>query len=36
MQLLPMNPDFPPIVLHNDGEELEIFGVVTFSINRLR
>ncbi|PLL96391.1 DNA polymerase V subunit UmuD, partial [Klebsiella michiganensis] len=36
MQLLPMNPDFPPIVLHNDGEALEIFGVVTFSINRLR
>ncbi|MEB8289056.1 translesion error-prone DNA polymerase V autoproteolytic subunit [Klebsiella michiganensis] len=36
MQLLPMNPDFPPIVLRNDGEALEIFGVVTFSINRLR
>lgn len=36
LQLLPMNPDFPPIVLHNDGEDLEIFGVVTFSINRFR
>ncbi|CAM3413741.1 LexA repressor [Klebsiella spallanzanii] len=36
MQLLPMNPDFPPIVLHHDGEDLEIFGVVTFSLNRLR
>lgn len=36
MQLLPMNPDFPPIVLRDSGENLEIFGVVTFSINRHR
>ncbi|HCB1501416.1 DNA polymerase V [Klebsiella oxytoca] len=36
MQLMPMNPDFPPIELHDGGEELEIFGVVTFSINRFR
>lgn len=28
-----MNPDFPPIVLHDGGYELEVFGVVTFSIN---
>lgn len=26
MQLLPMNPDFPPIVLRNDGEALEILA----------
>lgn len=36
MQLLPMNSDFPPIVLRDSGENLEIFGVVTFSINRHR
>ncbi|MBF7982072.1 MULTISPECIES: translesion error-prone DNA polymerase V autoproteolytic subunit [Rahnella] len=33
VQLVPMNPDFPPIVLHDGGDELEVFGVVTFSIN---
>ncbi|MDW5500032.1 MULTISPECIES: translesion error-prone DNA polymerase V autoproteolytic subunit [Enterobacterales] len=33
VQLIPMNPDFPPIVLHDGGDELEVFGVVTFSIN---
>ncbi|WP_159282835.1 translesion error-prone DNA polymerase V autoproteolytic subunit [Rahnella variigena] len=33
VQLVPMNPDFPPIVLHEGGDELEVFGVVTFSIN---
>jgi len=33
VQLVPMNPDFPPIVLHDGGVELEVFGVVTFSIN---
>lgn len=32
-QLEPMNPDFPPIILHDGGEDLEVFGVVTFSIN---
>jgi len=36
VQLEPMNPDFPPIVLHDGGDELELFGVVTFSINGLR
>lgn len=36
MQLMPMNPDFPPIVLHNGGGDLEVFGVVTFSINGLQ
>ncbi|WP_314723411.1 translesion error-prone DNA polymerase V autoproteolytic subunit [Rahnella variigena] len=33
VQLIPMNPDFPPIVLHDGGDELEVFGVVIFSIN---
>ena len=33
VQLIPMNPDFSPIVLHDGGGELEVFGVVTFSIN---
>ncbi|KQN49921.1 DNA polymerase V subunit UmuD [Serratia sp. Leaf50] len=36
VQLEPMNPDFPPIVLHDGGDDLELFGVVTFSINGLR
>ncbi|MFI3308946.1 translesion error-prone DNA polymerase V autoproteolytic subunit [Ewingella allii] len=35
-QLIPMNPDFPPIVLHDGGDELEVFGVVTFTINGLQ
>ncbi|MCT4706337.1 translesion error-prone DNA polymerase V autoproteolytic subunit [Enterobacteriaceae bacterium H11S18] len=33
LQLIPMNPNFPPIILQEGGEDLEIFGVVTFSIN---
>lgn len=33
VQLVPMNPDFSPIILQDDGDELEVFGVVTFSIN---
>ncbi len=33
VKLEPMNPDFPPIIPHEGGDELEIFGVVTFSIN---
>lgn len=32
VQLLPMNPDFAPIVLHHE-EELEIFGVVTWILH---
>ena len=32
VKLESMNPNFPPIVLHEDIDELEIFGVVTFSI----
>lgn len=35
VQLEPMNSDFPTIVLHDGGDELELFGVVTFSINGL-
>lgn len=35
VQLEPMNPDFPTIVLHDGGDDLELFGVVTFSINGL-
>ena len=33
VKLESMNPNFPPILLHDGGDELEIFGVVTFSIN---
>lgn len=33
VKLVPMNPDFPPIILHDGGDDLEVFGVVTFSIN---
>lgn len=33
LQLVPMNAEFPPIIMKEGGEELEIFGVVTFSIN---
>lgn len=33
--LLPANPEFPPITLH-DGQELEIFGVVTFVLHKTK
>jgi DNA polymerase V len=33
VKLEPMNPNFPPIIPQEGGDELEIFGVVTFSIN---
>ncbi len=33
IKLEPMNPNFPAIVPHDGGDDLEIFGVVTFSIN---
>lgn len=36
VQLLALNPAFPAVVLREGGDELEIFGVVTFSINGLR
>ncbi|TNI17871.1 UV protection and mutation protein [Aeromonas salmonicida] len=31
--LLPANPDFPPIILQ-EGQELDIFGVVTFVLHK--
>ncbi|EIC86230.1 translesion error-prone DNA polymerase V autoproteolytic subunit [Serratia sp. M24T3] len=33
IKLEPMNPNFPTIIPRDGGDELEIFGVVTFSIN---
>jgi len=33
VKLEPMNPNFPPIILNYGVDEVEIFGVVTFSIN---
>lgn len=33
--LLPANPDFPPITLQ-EGQELEIFGVVTFVLHKTK
>jgi DNA polymerase V len=36
VKLEPMNPNFPDIILHDGGDDLETFGVVTFSINGLR
>lgn len=33
--LLPANPDFPPITLL-EGQELEIFGVVTFVLHKTK
>ncbi|ANI31862.1 DNA polymerase V subunit UmuD [Yersinia entomophaga] len=33
VQLEAMNPDYPPIVLHDGGDDLETFGVVRFVIN---
>ncbi|WP_148612137.1 translesion error-prone DNA polymerase V autoproteolytic subunit [Aeromonas sobria] len=33
--LLPANPDFPPIYLR-EGQELEIFGVITFVIHKTK
>ncbi len=33
--LLPSNPDFQPIYLQ-EGQELEIFGVVTFVIHKTK
>ena len=36
VKLLPMNDDFQPIVLQNGGEGLEVFGVVTCSVNRFQ
>lgn len=34
IQLLAEHPDFPPIIL-KDGQELRIWGVVTFNLHRL-
>jgi DNA polymerase V len=36
IQLLAMNPDYPPILFADENAELEVFGVVTFCINGLR
>lgn len=33
--LLPANPDFPPIYLQ-DGQELEVFGVITYVIHKTK
>ena len=33
--LLPSNPDFSPIILQ-EGQELDIFGVVTFVLHKTR
>lgn len=33
--LLPANPDFPPIILQ-EGQELEMFGVVTFVLHKTK
>lgn len=34
VRLLSENPDFPPIVL-NEGQELVVWGVVTFNLHKL-